>query len=96
MEAIYSFTISKSAVNDFQKLFKVDGFAFGLKVVDKVVDYFISSIEAQLLEYFLYLFWVNFSAVVFIKQIEGGLELLDFLFGEALSGRDDFGLNFAV
>jgi hypothetical protein len=96
LEAIDGLTISEPAVNNFQKLIKLNVFVLGLKIVDKVVNYFVSSIEAQLLEYFLYLFGINFSAVVFIKQIEGCLKLLDFLLRETLSGRDYFRLYFAV
>jgi hypothetical protein len=50
-----------------------------LQVVDQVEDHFVTLVQAQLLQDFLDLFWVDFSAVVLVEQVEGRFELLDFL-----------------
>ena len=92
-QSFRSLTISKSAINDLKKLFKIDGSVFHLEVSEQVEDDLVSFVKTQFLEDLLYLFGINLASSVFIEKVKGNLKLFKLLSGEPFANWYLFGLG---
>lgn len=90
LKTLWTFAVSQSTVDNLQKLVKLDWSVSLLKVIEHVKNNLISLVKAKLLEYFLNLFRVNFTAVILVKQIKRRFQLIHLLLRKPLPSRSAF------
>lgn len=90
LKTLWTFAVSQSVVDDLQKLVKLNWPVSLLKVIEHVKNNLISFVETQLLKYFLNLLWVNFTSVIFVKQIKRRFQLIQLLLRKPLPRRSTF------
>lgn len=90
LKTLWTFAVSQSTVDNLQKLVKLDWSVSLLKVIEHVKNNLISLVETQLLQYFLNLFRVNFTTVIFVKQIKRWFQLIHLLLRKLLPGWSTF------
>lgn len=92
-QSLWCLTISQPAINNLKKFFEINWPVFYLQIIQQVKHNFVPFIETQFLQNLLYLFGINFTAVVFVKKVKSRLELLQLWFGDPLSNGNLFRLG---